>query len=450
MKIAYVTAGTAGMYCGSCMNANTLAAAMIAAGHDVALTPTYLTMRIDEEPVARDRIFFGALNVYLQQKLPLFRHTPWLVDRLLDRPLLLRWLGKWSGRADTADVGALTLSMLKGESGRQAKELEKLVRWLARDYRPDVVHLSFAFFLGFARRIKEALDVPIVCSVQGEEIMLDEIPQPFRREIVAEMRRRAADADLFVAPCAAYGDFMRRLLALPPEAMRVAHLGIAADDYAARPLPDAPAQPAGPITIGYLARICPEKGLHQLVEAFRLLAAEHGPDNLRLRIAGYLGPRDRPYVAGLRRQLDDQGLTPRVDWVGEVDRRAKVAFLHSLDLFSVPTVYREPKGIFLLEAQAAGVPVVEPRHGAFPELLAKTGGGLLVEPGDPAALAAGLGSLIDDPRRRLELARRGRAGVLEHFTARAAAERTLALYRSLLDRPSRKRRPAAEAAPTGV
>lgn len=427
MRVAYITSGAAGMYCGSCMNANTLASAMIDQGHEVALVPTYTPMRIDEESVAGDRMFFGALNVYLQQKYPLFRHTPRFVAWLLDRPALLSRLARWSGKADTSDIGALTLSMLQGESGAQAQELDRLVDWLATEFKPDVVHLSFAFFLGFVRRLKERLNVPVVCSVQGEEIMLDEIPETYRDAIVEEMRQRARDIDLVIAPCSVYAEAMAELLGLPSSRMAVSHLGIKAEDYLRAPLRE-PEHPDRPLALGYLARVCPEKGLHILLEAFQLLARDFDVSRLRLRVAGYLSPRDAEYFEQCRAWVRAWGLEDRVDFVGEVDRTEKVDFLASLDILSVPTPYREPKALFLLEAMASGTPVVQPDHGTFPELIETTGGGLTVPPNDPAALAAGIRTLIEDPARRVRLAARGREGVLREFTATAAASRVLSAY----------------------
>lgn len=422
MRIAYVGAGAAGMYCGSCLHDNTLAAALMRLGHEVVLLPTYTPMRTDEEGVAIDRVFYGAVNVYLQQKAALFRHTPRWLDRWLDRPALLRWVSRFAASTDARELGELTLSTLAGERGSQAKELDKLVDWLARDFRPEVVLLSNSLFLGMARRLRQALRVPIVVSLQGEDLFLGELVEPHRSRAFALLAERSRDVDLFISPSRWYAAKMGHLLGVGDAEVRVVPLGIRLSQYASEPLP----QPVGRLpTLGYLARICPEKGLHLLVEAFAQLAGEQGRESLRLRVAGYLGPKDRPYFAGLAARLAERGLEARFEHVGEVDLAGKVSFLRSLDVLAVPTVYQEPKGLFALEAMANGVPVVLPRHGSFPEMLEETGGGLLVEPGSAEALAAGLRELLDDEARRLELGRRGRAAVLagrgEETMARATA-----------------------------
>lgn len=422
MRIAYIAAGAAGMYCGSCLHDNTLAAALMRLGHDVVLVPTYTQMRTDEAGVAIDRVFYGAVNVYLQQKAGLFRHTPRWFDRWLDRPALLEWVSRFSASTDARDLGKLTLSTLEGERGFQAKELDKLVEWLG-EIEPDVVHLTNSMFLGMARSLRRALGVPVVVSLQGEDLFLDELIEPYRSRVRAALAERAVDADLFIAPSKYYAEAMRQLLQVDAERIRVVPLGIRLSQHSEQPL----VRPSdAPPTLGFLARLCPEKGLHLLVEAFEQLAREPGREALRLRVAGYLGPKDRPYVEKLVTRVRQAGLGDRFELVGEVDLAGKVGFLRSLDVLAVPTVYREPKGLFALEAMANGVPVVLPNHGSFPEILAETGGGLLFEALSVEALVQTLGALLDDPARRAELAQEGREAVLlrrgEEEMARATAE----------------------------
>src|SRR5215813_6555479 len=154
MRIAYITAGAAGMYCGSCLHDNTLVAALQTQGHEALLIPTYTPITTDEEDVSQRRVFFGGVNVYLQQQSALFRHTPWFLDRLLDSPKLLDWLSRRSAGMDPAELGALTVSTLSGKQGHQRKEIEKLVRWLKEDGKPEVIHISNALLLGMAPRLK--------------------------------------------------------------------------------------------------------------------------------------------------------------------------------------------------------------------------------------------------------------------------------------------------------
>ena len=427
MRIAYIAAGAGGMYCGSCIHDNTLAAALLRRGEDVALLPTYTPIRTDEESVSGSRVFYGALNVYLEQKSSIFRHTPRALAWLLDRPWLLKQVSKLGSSTDARDLGDLALGVLEGESGPQARELDKLVAWLRDHYRPDIVHITNSMSLGLVRRLKEELQVPVAVAVQGEDLFIDQLHEPFHSAVVAEMRRRAAEADLFVSPSRYYAEHMAEMLAVPMDRMRVVPLGIRLEGH-----DTPPDRRSDATTIGYLARICPEKGLHLLVDAFVELAVRPEYSGLRLRIAGYLGPRDRPFFEECLAKIDKAGLTDRVDPVGEVDLAGKMAFLSSLDILSVPTVYHEPKGLYVLEAMASGVPVVQPAHGSFPEMIEATGGGLLVEPGSTRALVDGLRRLLDEPALRERHGIAARRAVRERFNDDAMAATMMAVYREAL------------------
>ncbi|MBX7168498.1 MAG: glycosyltransferase family 4 protein [Pirellulales bacterium] len=438
MRIVYLGAGAGGMYCGSCLHDNTLVAALIAQGADALLVPTYTPLRVDEEPQSQGRIFFGGINVYLQQLSPLFRKTPWFVDRWLDSPGLINWLTRRAGATDPADLGELTVSMLRGAEGNQRKELDKLVTWLAAEARPDVVHLSNAMLLGMAGAIRHQLGVPVVATLSGEDIFLDKLREPHRSRARDELQKRAADAAAFVALNRYYADYMQDYLQVPAEKIAVVPHGLKLAGHA----PRAP-HPGGaqPVKIGYLARICPDKGLHALVDAFLLLAQRADLPPLRLRVAGYLGPGDRAYFEAQRQRIAAAGLADQFDFVGEVDRAGKIAFLQSLDVMSVPTVYRESKGLSILEAWANAVPVVVPDHGTFPELLRDTGGGLLSRAGDVPSLADCIAELVLDLPRAHALGLQAAAAVRDRYTAPAMALRTLEVYRRLV---------AGEPGPAGV
>ena len=429
MKVAYITAGAAGMYCGSCLHDNTLAAALQRAGHEVALVPTYTPIRTDENDVSIDRVFYGAINVYLEQKVPLFRHLPHVVGRALSSPRILGWVSRIGSSIDAGRLGDLTLSMLQGEHGRQSHELDELVDWLADEFRPEIVHITNSMLVGMARKMKERLGVPVVCSVQGEDIFLEQIEEPFHTLVRDTLRERARDVDGFVATSRYYAGFMTDYLGVSPERMHQVRLGLKLEGHGAPP----PDRGSRPFTVGYLARVCPEKGLHLLCEGFHRLTEKAGPDAARLRIAGWLGSRDRAYLEECMSNLRSWGLEGVVDHVGEVDRTGKIDFIHSLDVLSVPTIYKEPKGLYVLEALANGVPVVQPRHGAFPELIEATGGGLLVDPESPEALAVGLEQLMKDPVERETLGRKGREVVHRNYTDTAMAQATLDLYRRYID-----------------
>ena len=417
------------MYCGTCIHDNTVATVLKKQGHNVTLIPTYTPTRTDEANVSLNRVFFGGLNVYLQQKLSLFRHTPWAVDRLLDSPTLLNGLSRFSGATDARDLGQLTVSMLSAEQGHQKKELAKLVQWLKTANRPDIVYLTNSMLVGFAREIKNALGVPVICALQGEDIFLQELIEPYKTEALTLLAERAADADGFVAPCRYYAHFMAdAYLKVPVDNIDVVPLGLNLDGHGEAV--SRPGQP--PFVIGYLARICPEKGLHILIDAFYALTQELGKENIHLHVAGYLSKKDTPYFEELESQIQAWGLAASFVHHGEVTRSQKIDFLNRLHVFCVPTVYRESKGLSILEALANGVPVVQPRHGAFPEMIEATGGGILVTPESADAVVKGIMALYNDAGQRERLGRTGQSNVHQKFNDAAVAAQLLAVFQKYL------------------
>ncbi len=432
MRVVHLVAGAGGMYCGSCLHGNTLVSALREAGEDVLLVPMYTPLRTDEEDQSSDRVAFGGINTYLQERSALFRYSPRFLDRLLDHPRLLRWL---SGRASTTrpeSLGPLTVSMLRGEEGRQRKELHKLVDLLEEEIQPDLIHLSNVMLAGTARQLAARMDVPVVCTLSGEDVFLEEIPEPHYSEARSVLRERAGDLAALVAMNHYYAGFMAGYLAVPGERIHVIPPGLNLRGHGERRKDARSDSEESPVAIGYLSRIAPEKGLHQLIEAVKLLVEDEDLPPLRLVAAGHLGGADGPYLDGIFSRVDDLGLGDRFEYVGELDREGKIAFLQSLDVMSVPTVCRESKGIAVLEALANGVPVVLPEHGAFGELVEDTGGGLLYEPGSAAGLAAGLKRMVLDSEFAARCGRRAREAVCERYNAPLMAERMIELYRRLV------------------
>jgi len=431
MRIVIVTAGAAGMYCGSCMHDNTLAAALVALGHDALLLPTYTPIRTDEENVSGQRVFFGGINVYLQQKSWLFRHTPWLLDRLLDVPRLLRWVSRFAVNAKYDELGDLTISMLQGTHGKQAKEVEKLVDWLEHEHRPDVVILTNVLLSGIVPELKRRLRIPVLPTLQGDDIFLSALRERDRKESLRLIRENCREVDGYLVTSAAYADFMAEYLQLPRERMHIVFPGLNLKGHGG----PREHRTAPPYTIGYFARICPEKGFHHLVDGFIALKRLSDVPPCKLRVSGWLGENHRPFFQEQMRKLAVAGLSHDVEHLDCPDLAAKVAFLRDVDLLTVPTSYHEPKGLYILEALANGTPVVQPRHGSFPELIERTNGGVLVEAENAKSLAEGLRTLLCNPELRIEMGRKGQAAVHEFFTARRMAEETLLILEKVCTSP---------------
>ena len=418
------------MYCGSCFRDNALAAELLARGHDVTLLPLYTPTRTDERNVSARRVHFGGISVYLQQHSSLFRRTPRLLDRLWDAPSVIR---AFTGRAASTDarlLGGLTVSMLQGRDGVLRKEFDKLTDWILDEPLPDVINLPNSLLIGLAAPLRQAVSRPVCCTLQGEELFLNGLVAPYRDRALAMIRDQVHHVDRFIAVSEYCAAFMADFLAIPASQIDVVPLGIPLDGYERR------REARDEFRIGYFARVAPEKGLHVLADAYIRLRRRTGRAPIRFEAAGHLASSNAAYLDDVRRTLDRAGLSGEFAYRGELDRPGKLAFLRDLDVLSVPATYDEPKGMFLLESMAAGVPVLQPRRGAFTEVVEKTGGGLLVPPDDVDAVAEGLHRLWSDRALSATLADRAFEGVRAHYTIEQSAVRQIEVYESAVRRAS--------------
>ena len=416
------------MYCGSCLRDNALAAELIRLGHDVTLLPFYTPTLTDEANVSRQaQVFFGGISVYLDQHSSWFRRAPGLLDRVVDAPSVIRAFTRGSISVDARDLGALTVSTLRGENGHQRKEIDKLIEWVASEPPPDIVNIPYTLLICLAKPLKRALNRPVVITLQGEDLFFDTMIEPYKTEALELTRRQVADVDTFIAVSEYYARHMRDYLRIPADKIRVGTLGVNVADLA----PTTRAR-RDPFTIGYFARVAPEKGLHNLADAYRVLRLDKGLPPSRLLVAGYLAPENKPYLDRIAEGLRQAGLGDEFVYRGAVDRARKVRFFHEIDVLSVPSPYHEPKGLYLLEAMACGVPVAQPNHGAFPEIIERTGGGVLARSDSGADVADAIYELWKDPARAAELGRRGAEGVRRHYTVTHMAENVLAIYKQVV------------------
>ena len=429
MNIVQITPGAGdNFYCENCLRDVAMARALRAEGHETLLVPLYLPLPDDGgEAPRRGPVFFGAVNVYLQQVSGLFRRTPRWLDKPLDATGLLRWIARRTSATSAGGMGEMTLSMLRGEHGRQVKELRRLVGWLAGTQKPDVICLSNALLIGLARRIKAALGVPVVCLLQDEDAFLDALGRPYARRAWEELISHTPDVDAFIAGSDYYADVMRRRLRLGEGRVHVVRGALDAAGYTPAETP-----PEAPV-VGFLSQMCRGKGLDTLFEVFLKLRSADGLGGLRFRAAGGRTRADAGLHAELARRAQREGLADDVDFLSGFDIAARQRFLRTLSVMSVPTRQPEAAGMYVLEALASGVPVVMPGHGAARELVEATGGGLLVEPNNPDALADGLKELLLDPPRARALGLAGRNVVLREFNINKAAADMIRIFSSAAD-----------------
>ncbi len=415
------------MFCGSCMRDNTLVTALRGIGHDALLIPAYMPITVDEPDASVRKVFFGGINIYLEQRFWLFRHTPRFLDWLFNFRWLLKWISRFAVRAKYSEQGDITISMLQGKAGHQAKEVSHLAAYL-KDENPDVVLLTNALLSGLVPEVKRILSAPVFITLQGDDIFLDELSEAERRRCVELIRANDRSVDGYISTSAYYADHMAVYLGLPREKIHVVQPGINLAGHG-----PAETRTRDPLTIGYFARICPEKGFHRAVEAFIKLRQTPGAPQARLKAGGWLGPNNQHYFSEQIKRLEAAGLHSEFEHADCPTHEDKVRFMQSIDVLCVPTTYREPKGLYVLEGWANGVPAVLPAHGAFPELIESTGGGLLVAPDDVPELVNGLTHILTDHAFRARAGQAGAAAVRTRFTAEAMARETVAL----LDRVTR-------------
>lgn len=421
LRIVYLTAGAGGMFCGSCLHDNDVAKTLMKQGHDTILMPLYTPIRTDQDNASAETLFYGGISVYLQQISPVFRWMPKFVDSILNSPKLVAWFAARAAATSAKKLGALTVSMLSGENGNQRKEVHRLCGWL-KQIEPDAIIFSNLLIAGCVSTLKNSLpSTKLAVMLQGDDIFYDSLPEPYRAQALERMQAIAQLVDRFMVHSRDYQDRMSQLLKIAPDRMAICPLSIDGKDLLAM---DRGAVANRPPTVGYLARIAPEKGLHLLVDAFIRLKAESNT-SAQLQIAGWLGKQNQEYWDKQKAKLDEAGLNNDYKFLGTIDRNQKVDFLSKIDLLAVPTTYREPKGLFALEALAAGVPYLLPNHGAFPELHQRAQCGKLHAPDSVEDITKGLAEMLGDIQKTRQYSAKCRDYIRQQATVELEAAAVL-------------------------
>ena len=412
------------MICGSCLRDNILVKRLRDLDCSVVLVPVYTPITVEGENCSDNALLYGGISVYLEQKFPPFRYLPGFMTKWLDRPGLVSSLTKKRKiEIEAENLGELTLSILRGEKGNQRQSLKRAVQWIKKESKPDIINLTNLLIAGFVPSMKRELNSPVIVTLQGDDLFLDELTESHRSLVISELRRLASHIDGFITFSQFYAKKMADLLEVPEEKFHLVNLGVDTDEFnnfTRHPIKDP--------TIGYFGRLAPEKGFHNIVDAFIEIHQKYNLNNARLCAGGWLSPADQNFFNQQVEKLKSANLINFFDHAGSPDLDKKKDFFGKIDVFSLPTIHEEPKGLSVLEAQACGIPVVQPDHGIFPEILAKTKGGILYDPMDSKSLAKEIVRLLKDKDHANQLGEVGRKNTFELFSAKKMAKETLQVY----------------------
>ena len=423
MKLLIISPGTGSYHCGVCMKDNALVHQLREMGHEAVMLPMYLPHVLDEVPADEEQpIFFGGINAYLQLKYSFFRHVPKWLDKALDSRPLLGKIAKAQKGSMTAgkEVGAMALSTFQGVDGPLAKEFRHLVEWAVNKEKPDAIFLSTAMQLGLAPAIKAVSNIPVFCSFQGEDTFLESLIEPYQSQVWEVMRTASAHIARFLAPSEAFFKYMAERLQIGEERGSIIPNGINLDGYS--PPVDAP----NPPKVGFLARLNYLKGLDLLVEAFIILHnTKRIPHETQLDIAGTTLPDDQKFIDEQITKLDSAGLSKKYRIRQNISREEKIEHLRGLTVLSVPVRYPEAFGLYTIEAMAAGVPIVQPNHGAFPEIIEHTDGGATYNSNNPEALADALEPWLNDSELSYQTGIHAHQAIKSKYSIKKHAEQIL-------------------------
>ena len=390
----------------------------------------YLPLFADEHDIQDIPVFYGAISIYLKQMFPVFKKAPAWFDRILNSKPLLKLAASQAGSTRAKGLEEMTISMLEGEKGQQHDELEHMTNWIRDHFKPDVVHISNALLLGLAKKLKEKLKVPIICTLQDEDTWVDVMSRPSRERVWQLMYENADYVDHFISVSRYFTDVIHDKMKLPENKMSSIHIGVDPADY--QPVNSGNKQR----TIGFISRMCYENGLDILVDAFIEIKKQPGYEDVKLILTGGYTADDKSFLKKIKKQLKLNRFSSSVEFHKDFEEDGRQQFFAKTSLISVPVRNGEAFGIYMAEAMASGIPVVQPALGAFPEIIGQTGGGIIYEENTPETLAAALKALLDDPEGLKTLSGQAVNGARQHLDIHQLAKELIAIYKRVSIPPS--------------
>ena len=238
--------------------------------------------------------------------------------------------------------------------------------------------------MGVAKAIRQRINIPVVCSVQDEEVWIDSMKGEYLQEAWQGIAENIGYIDKFVTTSEFYKNTITTRI--PQIAnVEVVHPGVDASKYVSDQYPVDP-------VIGFFYRMNRENGLGILAEAFVKLKKRDTIKNIKLKVAGGYTAKDRRFLNEVKRIL--KPYMDDVDLCNAYDPERHADFYKQITIISVPLTFDESVGLYLCEAFAAGRPAVEPATGSFPEITGEAG--VVYSPNNSDALADAIEKLLTD------------------------------------------------------
>lgn len=426
MKIVNIVPGFGGsFYCGNCLRDSAYAKSLQNSGHDAVTLPIYLPLTLNGKNQSKFPVFYGAINIYLKQQFPFLRKMPKWMEKFFNSPSFLRYAAKKAGSTRAEGLEEMTLSMLRGHEGYQGEELQHLIDFLKNTIKPDVVHLSNALLMGLARKIKDELGIPVVCSLQDEDVWIDAMADSYQKQLWDMFAEKAKDIDAFIAVSQFYGDVMKKRMQIPAEKLSVIHIGIDPFKY------ESSLPASNPPVLGYMSRMNEENGFEVFIDAFIKLKSRTGFKNVKARVSGGMTGDDKVFINNQVKKLKKAKIEQDVSFVDEYIEEFHNQFFKPLSLLTVPVLNGEAFGLYQIESLACGVPLVQPALGAFPEVIEESKGGVTYMPNTSETLADKWAEVLSNTEDLVRMSTDGRKSVEEKFNSSILIEKMLEVYQSV-------------------
>lgn len=431
MKIVYLITGSGGsFYCGNCYRDMIyLRAIRKVPGIQASAIPLYLPPEGTEFETGLDKhVFFGAISMYLREKVPFLRNMPSFLDKIFDSGPMLKMAANRAGTTRTEGLEEMTLSMIKGENAFPEKELQRLIAYLTKDGQPDIIHLSNALIIGLARQLKKRMNVKIVCSLLNEDDWLDEMVEPYQSMAWQMISQEAVNVDAFITPSNYFKDLFIAKTGVTSDNFHVVPMAVDAADLT--DLVNNSQYPA----LGFFCRINSQNGFDKLVDAFIDLKRKNVLPGLTLHVSGGFTGDDKSFISKQIKKIKSNGFSEFLKIYPEFQGNGKHEFFSNIDIMSVPVRKHDGYGLYILEANSAGIPVVQPATGGYPEILEKTKGGITYSPDTVDELSLNLLKLFKDDNLRKQLGKNGRENVNKELSLNKMSDGLSEVYTGVISK----------------